>query len=465
MDIYVGFRGAEGEQSKALIKQKELLDSTEKHVLAAGSLGWGKTDWLMVQLIIEAISFERNIILLGRKTLGALKKSTLVSFFDIVDPRLIKRHDRSEQSIEFLNGSKVFYMQLDESREAMQKVKSMNIGAVFVDQIEEISDNVWIACIGQMRRKNASRRSFATANPNGHSWVWKRWIRKGGMKGYKWVQGQIWQDDVPPPTCQKEVTPMHCDNPYLPWDYIVDRLEQPERWVRRYVFGSWENFEGLVWSEFDEKTHMIESFDIPDWWNRYVVLDHGHRNPTAALFFAVDDENNIFLYDMHYQADEWIDHHAEQIWKKVGNDHISLWIADPSIWHVRGGMSTDVTIGGQYEEFGINWERADNDVGGGIDRVANYMSIDDRTGLPKFFVLDKDCMIPFVDEIQNYRWEDYKEGIKNAPEKPLKKDDHAMDALRYFINYMEISKPISPKPHIPQWLLKKQQQTSNWKTV
>ena len=142
MDIYIGFKDADGEPSDALPNQRELMQTREKHVLAAGSLGWGKTDWLMVQLIVEATSFPNNVILLGRKTLGSLKKSTLVSLFDIIDPKLIKRHDRQGQTIEFLNNSKIFYMQLDESREAMQKVKSMNIGAVFVDQIEEITENV-----------------------------------------------------------------------------------------------------------------------------------------------------------------------------------------------------------------------------------------------------------------------------------------------------------------------------------
>ena len=464
MDIYIGFKNADGEPSDALPNQKELIECRDKHVLAAGSLGWGKTDWLMVQLILEAVSFPNNVILLGRKTLSSLKKSTLVSLFDIIDPKLIKRHDRQGQTIEFLNDSKVFYMQLDESREAMQKVKSMNIGAVFVDQIEEITENVWIACIGQMRRRNASRRSFATANPNGHSWVWKRWIKGGGQKGYKIVEGTIWKEDVPPPKCQKDVTLLHCANPYLPWDYIVDRLEQPKRWVKRFVFGSWDNFEGLVWSDFDENTHVMKPFKIPKWWHRYVVLDHGHRNPTAVLFFAVSDDGEIFLYDMHYKADEWIDYHAEEIWRKVGGQEITRWLADPSIWHVRGGMSTDVTIGAQYEDHGIYFDKADNDVVAGIDRVAKYMKIDNELQRPKFFVFDKVCMDPFIDEITDYRWEDYGGVKKNASEKPMKKNDHAMDALRYMINHVETSAPPSKKRIPPQWLRKKSSK-DNWKTV
>ena len=467
MDVYLGFKDADGKPSDALISQKTLFDTTEKHILAAGSLGWGKTDWLVLQAAIECMSFPRNVVILGRKTLMALKKSTLVSFFDLIDPAIIKRHDRSEQSITFLNDSKLFYMQLDESREAMQKVKSMNIGAVMVDQIEEISENVWIACIGQLRRKNASRRSFATANPNGHSWVWRRWIKNGGRKDYNCVEGKIWREGTPPPTSQKEVTPLHCDNPNLPWDYIADRLSQPERWVKRFVYGSWDNYEGLIWSEFDETTHVIKPFPIPKWWNKYVVLDHGHRNPTAVLFFAVDEKGVAYLYNTHYESDQWIDYHAEKIWQIVGNDTITRWLADPSIFHKRGGMASDMSIAGQYEDCGIFWESADNDVVAGIDRVSRYIKLDPISGKPKLFVFDNDNNVPFIEEIQDYTWQGYNlEGSKNAPEAPKKKDDHAMDALRYFINFADSADPSSQYNYAMDMMTaRKQKDRGTWKIV
>ena len=464
MDIYLGFKDADGKPSAALSSQEKLMKTSSKHILAAGSLGWGKTDWLVLQAVIEALSFKRNVVVLGRKTLSALKKSTLVSFFDLIDPRLIKRHDRQEQSITFLNDSKIFYMQLDESREAMQKVKSMNIGSVCVDQIEEITENVWIACIGQMRRKNSSRRSFATANPNGHSWVWKRWIKKGGRKAYEAVEGAIWREGVPAPKNQKEVSPLYCDNINLPWDYIKDRLEQPERWVRRYVYGSWDNFEGLVWSEFDENTHLIKPFEIPKWWNKYVILDHGHRNPTAVILAATSDDGDIFIFDGHYEANQWIDYHAEVIWKKVGDYQISQWLADPSIYHVRGGMGHDLTIAGQYEEYGIFWDKADNDKKAGIDRVARYLKIDKELGKPRIFVFDKPDLEMFVEEITDYRWQDLGGSVsKNDPEEPIKKNDHMMDCLRYLINFIDISHQPNKAPD-PYWLQKKDSSnTSGWK--
>jgi hypothetical protein len=127
-------------------------------------------------------------------------------------------------------------------------------------------------------------------------------------------------------------------------------------------------------------------------------------------------------------------------------------------------MSTDVTIGAQYEDHGIYFEKADNDVVAGIDRVAKYMKIDNILERPKFFVFDKTCMDPFIDEITDYRWEDYGGVKKNASEKPMKKNDHAMDALRYMINHIETAAPPVKKRIPPQWL-RNRMSKDNWKTI
>jgi hypothetical protein len=40
-------------------------------------------------------------------------------------------------------------------------------------------------------------------------------------------------------------------------------------------------------------------------------------------------------------------------------------------------------------------------------------------------------------ELQTYRWKDLKPtATQDAPERPMKKNDHAVDALRYMIMYL-----------------------------
>jgi hypothetical protein len=42
-----------------------------------------------------------------------------------------------------------------------------------------------------------------------------------------------------------------------------------------------------------------------------------------------------------------------------------------------------------------------------------------------------------ITELQTYRWKDLRHGaIIDAPERPLKREDHCVDALRYGVNYL-----------------------------
>jgi len=50
-------------------------------------------------------------------------------------------------------------------------------------------------------------------------------------------------------------------------------------------------------------------------------------------------------------------------------------------------------------------------------------------------------MKPLVEEIVDYKWKELKHGFesRNLPEEPVKKNDHAMDCLRYLVHYVEDS--------------------------
>jgi hypothetical protein len=70
---------------------------------------------------------------------------------------------------------------------------------------------------------------------------------------------------------------------------------------------------------------------------------------------------------------------------------------------------------------------ANNDVQGGIDKVTNCIKTN------KIFIT-RSCE-NLRRELINYQWEQpsASRADLNAPEKPLKKDDHAVDALRYMV--------------------------------
>jgi hypothetical protein len=62
--------------------------------------------------------------------------------------------------------------------------------------------------------------------------------------------------------------------------------------------------------------------------------------------------------------------------------------------------------------------------------------------------ISKRC-VNLLSEIGKYKWKELKVGeIKNEYEEPVKKDDHAMDCLRYLVNKIYI--PVVNKIYIPE---------------
>ena len=75
-------------------------------------------------------------------------------------------------------------------------------------------------------------------------------------------------------------------------------------------------------------------------------------------------------------------------------------------------------------------------------------------------------------EIINYQWEQPSASKidMNQPEKPLKKDDHAMDSMRYMVAYAYDRAPISPKrmpeeKFIEQIIIHPEQEYNDWSDI
>ena len=442
MDVNISYRDGEGNITAPLDHQEEfhLFTGWSKHQVLAGSLGTGKTEAMCMEAIHQSAAFQGNLGLMGRKVLDSFKKSTLIQLLDL-GQGFIQKHRAQDREIIFKNRSKIVYMALDDSRDSIQRIKSMNLGWFAFDQIEEMTEATFIAAAGQMRRKNAMRCSFHTSNPAGHDWVWKRWKKdkeKQNKKkgGYRLIETMTWQPGVPAPEKDEEVK-LYSDNPHLPADYIKHLLSMPEQWVNRYVYCSWDDFAGLVYPEFKEETHLVKPFDIPNWWNHYVVYDYGYRNPTSILFAASDDEGTIYVYDLIYVSEHTIEMLVPKVERRLKRGVNYTFLADPSIVRTeRDGNS----VADEWYEYGIEWEKAKNDKRAGFERVSAYLRLDsnERSKLLFFKTLN---MKHLVEEIVDYKWRELKHGFenRNLPEEPVKKNDHAMDCLRYLVHYVEDS--------------------------
>jgi hypothetical protein len=261
----------------------------------------------------------------------------------------------------------------------------------------------------RLRRQCKHRTGFLIANANGHNWIYNKFIKDGAPQNHRIIQATTLDfADI------------------LPEDYITNLKQNlPERLYRRYVLNSHEEAEGLVFNEYQENKHMIDPFSIPETWERGFVLDHGFRNPTGVLWYAIDYDGNIILYDEHYATEKPISEHADIIKLRKLTDG---W-ADPSIFSMTQQRAGHVySIADEYREFGITLRPAQREEEyAAIGRVNEMF----KAGRIKVFR----TLSNFRMEIAAWKWKLKRPGavVTNNPEEPEDYMNHLMDCLKYLV--------------------------------
>lgn len=423
-----------------LPKQQQFLNACfdEKgpaYILYSGGVGSGKTLIGCISILTMAFLHQGDY-LICRLFNPELKLTTYKTFLEICPKELIAEHRVADQIIKIKTAggqiSNVIFRGLEEP----DKHRSLNLNAAYIDEASQVSEEAFTLLQSRLRGKHY-RKIICTTNPNGHSWLYRYWIKKDF--GNENAKRQFFSVHAP-----------STENLHLPDGYVQNMLDSwSEERIKREVMGSWDAFQGQVYTEFERSKHVIKPFAIPKEWTRFVGLDVGYRNPTCAIWCAMDYDGNVYSYNEFYHA-EWIieeickgrkDTGEPGLIKMTGNDKIDgIWV-DPSSKANRGKESDFTTY---LEHLPPTWSLipANNEVSTGIDRVKQLLKLDERTKQPRLFVFD--TCTNLIEQIAQYRYQELTPGqemAKNMAEAPVKKDDHAVDALRYAI----MSRPEEPK--------------------
>ena len=375
-----------------------------------GGIGNGKTFAGILIRITRVLDPKQKpqLGMIARQTYPELRDSTQRTFFELLHligflPGVHYEYKKQENRVIFANGHEIIFRSLDDPA----KLLSINLGWFYIDQAEEVSEEVFLTLLGRLRAV-ATPQCWITGNPLGHNWVWHRFIH----------------DPVPGNTIFNAKTEENIKN--LPEGY-VDNLKNNynDIWVNRYLYGSWDAFEGQIYPDFEPSVHIVPDFNPDPGWRRFIAIDHGRTNPTAILWGAVDQDDKIWIYREHYEAGHDVDYHARMCKAYRNEGKYETYVIDPSTG--AGKKDDPETIGNRYRQLGIPVINANNDVQGGIDKVTEYIKNN------KIFIT-RSCE-NLKREMTNYQWEQPSASRidLNQPEKPLKKDAHAVDSLRYMV--------------------------------
>jgi len=202
--------------------QERFMSSPKRVILFSGGYGCGKSLVLLLKALDLALRYPKNFILMGRKTYVELRDSLIKEFFSICPESLIKNYYKSELKVELVNQSEIVFRHLDKM--AATEIRSMNLGAAFIDQAEDISRDVVLGLIGRLRREgiaDGDRKLCLSMNP-----------------ALTWHFADFKQNPKPEYELIEASTLENKD--HLPAEYVADLLAYPESYKRQFVYGVWD---------------------------------------------------------------------------------------------------------------------------------------------------------------------------------------------------------------------------------
>ena len=237
------------------------------------------------------------------------------------------------------------------------------------------------------------------------------------------------------------------DNPFLPKEYIKSlEIEYAGTvWFDRYILGRWTQAEGLIYPMFSQ---ALEAPFLGLCDEYALSVDYGTQNPFAALLWGRKGtvwhvireyrysgrETGRQKTDMDYVHDmeDFVDDLPDSVFISGG----IVLIVDPSATSFIAAVRRDAKPkqirspflpGGVQDCQRFRVVHANNNVTDGIRDTASCL----QNGTVR---IGNHC-VETIKEFGGYVWD------SNADDRPVKENDHMMDALRYFVKTKRLVVP------------------------
>jgi hypothetical protein len=415
---------------KALPVHEPFHESPDGDRHMFGAVGSGKTYGVCAEAIAWCLEQPGIRGLVTRRTVPELRDTTETVFFDVLPDALFKagtatRTGGHYADFTFPNGSKVLFRSIDD----WNKHKSLNLGFIAWDEMDEFDEETYIGMMTRLRQREPTkegrargageitrRGTWGASNPAGHNWLWDRYIKQG--KGTYFTSTSF-------------------DNPYLTPDYFSVLMSMPVPWIKRYVLCQFDDFAGQIYENFSREHHVIPPYQkglggYPNYPVKaafWMGMDPGTRDPTAGLWVVADPDKRRLVGIAEYQEDSLAATVHARAWRRIESLHrmrVSQRIADPGSINVRD-RATNNRLSDVYRRLGYNfqlgatrWE----------DRIGPLATLIENGQ----FVLTEDCPQTF-ESIAMAKWKDItpaqRASGEDPPAIPLKKNRHLCDAAEY----------------------------------
>jgi PBSX family phage terminase large subunit len=305
----------------------------------------------------------------------------------------------SKSSEAKLYGRNVYFVGANDES-AVRAIQGATLAYAYVDEATCIPEPFWKML--QSRASLKGSQIFATCNPEGPV----HWLKKDFIDRAHELDLIYWSfvmDDNP------SLTENFKNNLKKEYGYGV--------WYRRLILGEWAVSTGIVYDSFDD----LNLYENPKHNPVYYIaaLDYGTINPTCCVVASVNPSvwPQICIEEEYYydpvktgrsKSDAEL---ADDIKRFLSYRPIRSLFVDPSAASLKVELrAKDIPV-----------LDAINDVIQGIQITSKFIN-------GKNVLIHKSCK-NLREQLQSYQW-DHK-AAERGEDKPLKSNDHAVDALRY----------------------------------
>lgn len=427
--------------------QLDMHKDKHKIKLMLGGVGSAKSNAGVMEIINHALTVSYGQTILLAQTLKQLSKAIMPIFDTYLPRKFVTKWTDTKTEIEIIlnNGHKITGFASDDE----EKLRSMNVTAFYLEEASGISPSVYRQCIMRLRNPHgiidgkSHYLGVICSNPS-QGFIRDLLFTASHIEGSASIQDTVkmYEKRITKPNEDLAAfLSSSRDNTYLPAGFVQSIINSttPEQ-ARLMIDCIIEYAEGAVYP--DILSHTCEDFEIPANWERYIAHDPGIHDAAAILLGAIDPETGvIYFYREYYQTDKVLAQVASAF-KKMTADIpqgcLHMPLIDPSA--DKRSKVTGRTYKQQMQlEHGIVTKKAINNIEDGIQRVKNLM----YAGKIVFFNSLKETLR----EGCEYRYPTLEERNKNKNlgEKPLDKDNHLMDCLRYICqelpyNFLDMSR-------------------------
>lgn len=371
-----------------------------------GAIRSGKTVASLIAWLAYIDSSSERVFFMSGKTYGSLIRNTIDGDFGLLSlgaPYVEITKDRSGASVVTLGDKKIYLFGASDDA-AYMRLKGLTAGGWYADEVATHPESFIVEALARTA-VSTNRRIFWTLNPTVPShYIYQRFMDTWeGMTGYRRYHFTL------------------DDNLAMSKERKAELSAQYRgRYRMMYILGLRCAAEGTIYDAFDRSMIYSRPDEDLTTCQRYVACDYGTVNPCVFLECQISSSGVIYVSremrwdsrkEMVQKTDE---QYVADMRKFIGdpNDSDVTIIVDPSA----SSFITALKLDGFFVVNGKN------DVIQGIRRLSSLFAMNRIR-------IHESCT-GLISELEMYVWDE--KAAQNGEERPMKVNDHAPDALRYY---------------------------------